>query len=145
MMGALVVMLISGGILNGLTPNLGDVKRGHQWYLEVSLNPTIGTYRSVITPVLGLGSVPWSHLYMICICMLLAFEISKSHRNHPSCQVQFIISMGYGRWALEALLIASVLPTRQAEVRRMFIFPTTLSMIHSRHMILDIPTIPTPT
>lgn len=35
MMGALVIMLLSGGILNGLTPNLGDVKRDHQWYLEV--------------------------------------------------------------------------------------------------------------
>ena len=35
MMGALVIMLISGGILNGLSPNLGDVKRNHQWYLEV--------------------------------------------------------------------------------------------------------------
>ena len=34
-MGALVIMLLSGGILNGLTPNLGDVKRNHQWYLEV--------------------------------------------------------------------------------------------------------------
>ena len=37
MMGALVIMLLSGGILNGLTPNLGDVKRNHQWYLEVSV------------------------------------------------------------------------------------------------------------
>ena len=35
MMGALVIMLLSGGILNGLSPNLGDVKRNHQWYLEV--------------------------------------------------------------------------------------------------------------
>ena len=37
MMGALVIMLLSGGILNGLTPNLGDVKRNHQWYLEVGV------------------------------------------------------------------------------------------------------------
>ena len=42
MMGALVIMLLSGGILNGLTPNLGDVKRNHQWYLEVSVGKWCG-------------------------------------------------------------------------------------------------------
>lgn len=49
-MGALVLMLLSGGILNGLTPNLGDVRRNHQWYLEVGVGESVapttsGTWR----------------------------------------------------------------------------------------------------
>ena len=35
MMGALVIVLLFGGVLNGLSPSLGQIKRQHQWYLEV--------------------------------------------------------------------------------------------------------------
>ncbi|GAX77236.1 hypothetical protein CEUSTIGMA_g4682.t1 [Chlamydomonas eustigma] len=72
MMAGLVLVLVFGGILNGLTPNLGDVQRHGQWYLEM------------------------------------------------------LIDLGYGRWALEALLIASVVPTDRANA---FIVPSYLSQM----------------
>ena len=35
MMGSLVIILLFGGVINGLRPSLGDMKRNGQIFLEV--------------------------------------------------------------------------------------------------------------
>ena len=38
MPAAIVIVLLFGGVLNGLTPSLGQIKKQNQVYLEVSPN-----------------------------------------------------------------------------------------------------------
>ena len=51
-----------------------------------------------------------------CVSVIIPCRSPPVYSNTFAHMLQFIISLGYGRWALEALLIASVIPTRKVSV-----------------------------